>query len=124
MSNDEIRQQGKGRVTTAAGNSLKEMAHVTTDLVIDLPKVNGFTAIIVFVDKLSKMVHLAGCRREVTAMEYAQIFVDNVFWLHGLPEVIISDRDPHFTGKFWRSLFDLLSTDLRFSIAFHPQTDG
>ena len=57
-------------------------------------------------------------------MEYAQIFVDNVFRLHGLPEVIISDRDPRFTGKFWRSLFDLLGTDLRFSIAFHPQTDG
>ena len=57
-------------------------------------------------------------------MEYAQIFVDNVFRLHGLPEVIISDRDPRFTGKFLRSLFDLLGTDLRFSTAFHPQTDG
>ena len=99
-------------------------AHVTTDLVTDLPESNGFTAIIVFVDKLSKMVHLAGCKKEVTTMEYAQIFVDNVFWLHGLPEVIISDRDPRFTGKFWQSLFDLLGTDLRFSTAFHPQTDG
>ena len=54
-------------------------AHVTTDLVTDLPESNGFTAIIVFVDKLSKMVHLAGCKKEVTAMEYAQIFIDNVF---------------------------------------------
>ena len=51
-------------------------------------------AMIVFVDKLTKMVHLARCKKEVTAMEYAQIFVDNVFRLHGLPEVIISDRDP------------------------------
>ena len=57
-------------------------------------------------------------------MEYAQIFIDNVFWLDGLLELIISDRDPRFTGKFWRSLFDLLGTDLRFSTAFHPQTDG
>ena len=71
-----------------------------------------------------KMVHLVGCKKEVTAMEYAQIFVDHVFWLHGLLEVIMSDRDPRFTGKFWRSLFDLLGTDLRFSITFHPQTDG
>ena len=102
----------------------KKWVHVTTDLVIDLPESNGFTAIIVFVDKLTKMVHLAGCKKEVTAMEYAQIFVDNVFWLHGLPEAIISDRDPRFMGKFWRSLFDLLRTDLRFSIAFHPQTNG
>ena len=79
----------------------RKWAHVTTDLVTDLPVSNGFTAIIVFVDKLSKMVHLAGCKKEVTAMEYAQIFVDNVFRLHGLPEVIISDRDPRFTSKFW-----------------------
>ena len=50
--------------------------------------------------------------------------MDHVFRLHGLPEVIISDRDPRFTGKFWKSLFDLLGTDLRFSMAFHPQTDG
>ena len=81
-------------------------------------------AIVVFVDKLTKMVHLAGCKKEVTAMEYAQIFIDNVFWLHGLPKVIISDKDPHFTDKFWRVLFDLLRTDLRFSTALHPQIDG
>ena len=70
------------------------------------------------------MVHLAGCKKEVTAKEYAQIFIDNVFRLHLLPEVIISDRDPQFIGKFWRALFDLLGTDLWFSTAFHPQTDG
>ena len=50
--------------------------------------------------------------------------MDTVFRLHGLPEVIIFDRDPHFTGKFWESLFDLLGTDLRFNTAYHPQTDG
>ena len=76
----------------------RKWAHVTTDLVTDLPKSNRFTVIVVFVDKVTKMVHLTGCKKEVTAMEYAQIFVDNVFQLHGLPEVIISDRDSRFTG--------------------------
>ena len=57
-------------------------------------------------------------------MEYAQILVDNVFWLHSLPEVIISDWDLHFTGKFWRALFDLLGIDLRLSTVFHPYIDG
>ena len=57
----------------------RKWAHVTTDLVIDLLESNGFTGIVVFVDKLTKMVHLAGCKKEVTTMEYAQIFVDNVF---------------------------------------------
>ena len=72
----------------------RKLAHVTMDLIIDLPKSKGFTAIVVFVDKLTKMVHLVGCKKEVAAMEYAQIFIDNVFQLHTLPEVIISDRDP------------------------------
>ena len=90
----------------------RKWAHITTDLITDLPESNGFTAIVVFVDKLTKMVHLARCKKEVTTMEYAQIFIDNVFRLHSLPEVIISDRDPQFTDKFWRALFDLLNMDL------------
>ena len=102
----------------------QKWAQVTTDLVTDLPESEGYTAIAVFVDRYTKMVHFAPCTKEVTAMEYAKLFIDHVFRLHGLPEVIISDRDPRFTSKFWRHLFDLLGTDLRFSTAFHPQTDG
>ena len=49
----------------------KKWAHVTTHLVIDLPEPNGFMAIVVFMDKLTKIVHLARCKKEVTAMEYA-----------------------------------------------------
>ena len=58
----------------------RKWAHVTMDLIIDLPESNGFTTIVVFVHNMTKMVHLTRCRKEVTAMEYAQIFIDNVFW--------------------------------------------
>ena len=64
------------------------------------------------------------CTKEVIASQDAQLFVDNVFRLHGMPDVIISDREPRFMSKFWEELFSLLGTDLQFSIAFHPQTDG
>ena len=57
----------------------RKWAHITTDLVTDLPESNGYTAIAVFMDKLTKMVHLAPCTKEVTAMEYAKLFVDHVF---------------------------------------------
>ena len=61
------------------------MGAYTTDLDIDLIESNGYTAIAVFVDKLTKMVHLAPCTKEVTVVEYATLFVDHVFRLHGLP---------------------------------------
>ena len=57
----------------------RKWAHVTTSLVTHLPESNRFTAIVVFIGKLTEMVHLARCKKEVTAMEYGQIFVDNVF---------------------------------------------
>ena len=46
---------------------------------MDLPESNGFIAIVVFVDRMTKMVHFAPCTKEVTAPEYAKIFVDTVF---------------------------------------------
>ena len=47
-----------------------------------------------------------------------------IFQLHGIPKVVISDRDVKFTGNFWKSLFKGLDTQLHFSTAYHPQTDG
>ena len=45
----------------------RKWAQVTTDLVTDLPESDGYTAIAVFVDRYTKMVHFAPCRKKVTA---------------------------------------------------------
>ena len=90
----------------------RKWEQITTDLVTDLPPSAGYTAIAVFVDRLTKMVHFVPCTKEVSADQYAQLFVDNVFRLHGTPEVIISDRDPRFTSRFWTQFFQILGTDL------------
>ena len=102
----------------------RKWQQITTDLVTDLSESEGMTAIAVFVDRLTKMVHLVPCRKDVTAQQYTRLFIDHVFKLHGLPEVIISDRDPRFSSKFWAEFFAHLGTDLRFNTAFHPQMDG
>lgn len=102
----------------------RKWIQVTTDLVTNLPDSEGYTTVVVFVDCLTKKVHFAPCTKEVTALEYAKIFVDTVFHHRGLPEVIISNRDPRFTSKFWATLFNLLGTDLWFSTAFIIRQTG
>eukprot|EP00253_Pinus_taeda_P021075 PITA_21075 len=80
--------------------------------------------IMVVVDKLSKEAHFIPVQSTYRVMQIAHIFMQNVFKLHGLPKTIISDRDVKFTSAFWRTLFAELRTQLNFSIAYHPQTDG
>jgi hypothetical protein len=54
----------------------------------------------------------------------ARLYVQNVVRLYGVPSAIISDRDSRFTSRFWQSLQKEMETGLKFSTAFHPQTDG
>ncbi|KAE9226727.1 hypothetical protein PF005_g5022 [Phytophthora fragariae] len=98
---------------------------VSMDFIFGLPRdAEGRTGVLVFVDRFSKMVHLAPVAAEVTADESAELFLDLVFRHHGLPESIVSDRDLRFTSAFWTRLFALLGTRLLMSTAAHPETDG
>jgi hypothetical protein len=98
---------------------------VSMDFITCLPKSHmGSDAILVFVDKLTKMVHLAPTTIKCTAEQAAQLFLTHVFRLHGMPLHFISDRDPRFTSNFWQHLCKNLDIKTRFSTAYHPQTDG
>ncbi|POM68988.1 LOW QUALITY PROTEIN: Putative retroelement [Phytophthora palmivora] len=91
---------------------------MSLDFVFGLPADDkGNTRILAFVCRLSKMVHLAPVCDKVTGKQVAQLFLDSVFRYHGLPETIVSDRDPRFTGAFWDTLFQLLGTKLTMSTA-------
>ena len=78
----------------------------------------------VVVDKLSKASHFIPVKTTYKVANIADIFLKKIFRLHGILKVIISDRDPKFTGNFWKSLLKGLNTTLNFSTSFHPQTDG
>ena len=78
----------------------------------------------VVVDKLTKEAHFIPVKTTYKAADIADIFIKQIVHLHGIPKVIISDKDPKFTGNFWKSLFKGLNTTLNFSSSFHPQTDG
>ena len=98
---------------------------VSMDFIFGLPKdKHNNTGILVFVDRFSKMVHLAAVPESINADGSAQLFVDTVFRLHGMPIELVSDRDPRFTAKFWQCMFRQLGTQLSMSTSDHPQTDG
>ncbi|KAA0054087.1 pol protein [Cucumis melo var. makuwa] len=73
---------------------------------------------------LTKSAHFVPGKSIYTASKWGQLYMTEIVRLHGVPVSIISDRDTHFTSKFWKGLQLALGTRLDFSTAFHPQTDG
>ena len=75
-------------------------------------------------DRLTKSAHFIAVNTRYSLERLAQLYIKEVVRLHGVPASIISDRDPRFTSRFWKSLQEALGTKLRLSSAYHPQTDG
>jgi hypothetical protein len=95
------------------------------DFVFGLPCTpRGHTGYLSMTCRLSNWLQVALCKEEVSAEQSAQLFFDSWVVHYGLPAIIVSDRDPRFTGRFWRELWRLLDTQLHMSTAGHPQTDG
>jgi len=97
---------------------------VTMDFIVKLPPSKGFDSILVVVCRRTKMAHFIPCQEKINASQTADLFMKNVYKLHGLPERMVTDRGPQFTSKFWTAIFKLLKVDTILSSAYHPQTDG
>ena len=95
------------------------------DFITDLPPTeDGSTSVLVMVDRFSKITHLAIFNDNTTAPAVADAFFDTVVKLHGLPHLIVSDRDPRFKLRFWKELTKACGTEILLSSAYHPETDG
>jgi len=95
------------------------------DFVTHLPRsVRGHDSIWVIVDKLTKCAHFVPINQKMSMDKLAELYVREVVILHGVPASIIWDRDSRFTSRFWQSLQKALGTELRMSLAYHPQTGG
>ena len=94
------------------------------DFITVLSKLGNKSVIMVVVDFLSKYAHFCALQHPFIASTVAQIFMYQVFNIHGMPHSIVCDRHPTFTSNFWQELFKLQGTQLHLSTSYHPQTDG
>ncbi|GKD11864.1 putative mitochondrial protein, partial [Tanacetum coccineum] len=97
---------------------------ISMDFIEGLTMSNGKSVILVVVDRLSKYSHFIALSHPYTAVQVVNAFMDHVYKLHGLPQVIFSDRDKVFLSLFWKELFKVLHVSLHYSTAYHPQSDG
>jgi len=123
-------QRNKNQTQPPAGKLMpnlvpeKAWTHISADFITKLPLVQGYDSILVVVDRFTKMVHFIPTTEKTSAEGLAQLFRDNVWKLHGLPDSIISDREPQFAVGIIKELNHILGIETKLSTAFHSQTDS
>ena len=95
------------------------------DFIVGLPRTqSGYDSIWVIVDRLTKVAHFIPIKTTYSGPQLAELYMSRIVCLHGVPKKIVSNRWTQFTSKFWERLHKTLDTQLCFSSAYHPQTDG
>ena len=98
---------------------------VSIDFVTDLPTIGDTEdSIMTVVDRATKMVHLIPCKKTTTAREAARLYWQHVVKLHGVPRAIHTDRGAQYVGRWWREIWSLLGTNLKYGTTYHSQSQG
>jgi hypothetical protein len=98
---------------------------IAMDFIMGLPRTqSGYDSIWVIVDRLTKVAQFTPVKTTYSRLRLAELYMSRIVCLHGVPKKIVSNRGTQFTSKFWERLHETLDTQLRFSYAYHPQTDG
>jgi transposase InsO family protein len=78
----------------------------------------------VIVDRLTKVAQFIPIKTTYSIPQLVELYMSRIVYLHGVSKKIVSDRGTQFTSKLWERLLEALDNQLRFSSAYHPQTDG
>jgi hypothetical protein len=98
---------------------------ISMDLIVGLPNTSRHhDSIWVIVDRLTKVAHFLPVHTTDKAQKFAELYIDRIVCLHGLPRTIVSDRGAQFVARFWEQFQESLGTKLIRSSAYHPHTDG
>ena len=98
--------------------------NISVDLITGLPPVQGYDAIVVYIDHYSKQVHVLPTTSEVDAEGLVDIHYREIFRLHGVPAKIVSDRGPQFMARLTKALYQKLGITHALTTAYHPQSNG
>ncbi|QRV98260.1 Retrotransposable element Tf2 protein [Ceratobasidium sp. AG-Ba] len=124
----EVCQRSKGHKQSAPLKPLpipqKPWEDIAYDFIVKLPESQGLDSILVVIDRFSWQAHFIPCLESTNAEGVADLFIQEVWKLHGLPKTTVSDRGPTFNSQFLRALYAKLGIEPKFSTAFHPETDG
>ena len=105
----------------APASTTRPFAHCSMDLITDLPLSDSFDSILVMVDRgLTKGVILLPCNKKITAEQVANLLLENLYKIFGLPNEIILDQGPQFAAHAFRELLKLLNVTSKLSTAYHP----
>nr|GFA41469.1 putative reverse transcriptase domain-containing protein [Tanacetum cinerariifolium] len=97
---------------------------ITMDFVSGLPRTpSGYDSIWVIVDRLTKSTHFLPMKKTYSIKKLAQLYLKEIVCRHGVPVLIILDRDSLFTSRFYETLQKALGTQLNLSTTYHPETD-
>jgi hypothetical protein len=94
--------------------------NVSIDFMSQLLKWNGMHAILMIVDKFSKLAKVAPSKIIITTFDLVELLFDMWVKHHRMLQFIISNKDAKFTMHFWKHLFQKVGTKLSFNITFHP----
>src|SRR5579863_8127592 len=98
---------------------------IAVDWITKLPASQGFDSIMTITDHdVSKMAIFVPCKETQGAEEMAWLYIQHVLPYYGLPDKVISDRDPRITSQYFKDMCSLLEITKNTSTAYHPQTDG
>ena len=98
--------------------------HILVDLITKLPMSKDHDLILVVYNRFLKISHFMVTIEKTMAERLARLFRDNVQKLHGLPESIISDREPQFAAGLMKKLNKMLGIETKLFMVYHSQTDG
>ncbi|KAL0147880.1 hypothetical protein M9458_056801, partial [Cirrhinus mrigala] len=99
-------------------------SHIAVDFITDLPPSHNYTTILTVIDRFSKACRIIPMAKLPTAWETAEVLLNQVFRLFGIPDDIVSDRGPQFTSRVWQAFCKQLNINVSLTSGYHPQSNG